>query len=180
MKELTVSCGNSVLQIRHSMDHATEICMGIPGRRLDIRMAQQLLNNPNIGTCFPGQGGEGVAAAVGGQVTHRGHRFPQLAKECIIVPGKIPGMKNRAVLCTEQKFSRMGQTLEPIGQLRQKGDGAQAVLCLGFMLRDAWVIVYQVHGTVDGQGPPVSACQKSLPLSKNSRALQFIALILPQ
>lgn len=89
-------------------------------------------------------------------------------------------MKNRAVLCTEQKFSRMGQTLEPIGQLRQKGDGAQAVLCLGFMLRDAWVIVYQVHGTVDGQGPPVSACQKSLPLSKNSRALQFIALILPQ
>ena len=66
MKELTVSCGNSVLQIRYSMDHAAEICMGIPGRRFDIRMAQQLLNNPNIGTCFPGQGGEGVAAAVGG------------------------------------------------------------------------------------------------------------------
>ena len=55
-----VSCGNSVLQIRYSMDHAAEICMGVPGRRLDIRMAQQLLNNPNIGTCFPGQGGEGV------------------------------------------------------------------------------------------------------------------------
>lgn len=160
--------------------HTAEISVGIPGRGLDVGMSQQLLNDPDICTGFTGQGGEGVAAAVGGQVTHRGHRFPQLAKECIIVPGKIPGMKNRAVLCTEQKFSRMGQTLEPIGQLRQKGDGAQAVLCLGFMLRDTGVIVDQVHGTVDGKGPPVSACQKSLPLSKNSRALQFIALILPQ
>lgn len=108
MKELTVSCGNSVLQIRHSMDHAAEICMGIPGRRLDIRMAQQLLNNPNIGTCFPGQGGEGVAAAVGGQVTNRRFYFPQSAKECVKVPGEIPGMENRTVFRAEQIFPGMG------------------------------------------------------------------------
>lgn len=92
-----------------------------------------------------------MAATVGGQVTNRRFRFPQSAKECVKVPGEIPGMENRTVFRAEQIFPGMGQMLEPVSQLRQKRNGAQTALCFGFMLRYTGPVMDQVHGTVDGQ-----------------------------
>ena len=105
-------------------------------------MSQQLLNDPDICTGFTGQGGKGMAATVGGQVTNRRFHFPQSAKECVKVPGEIPGMENRTVFRAEQIFPGMGQMLEPVSQLRQKRNGAQTALCFGFMLRYTGPVSY--------------------------------------
>ena len=45
----------------------------------------------------------------------------------------------------------MGQCSEAIGQLRQQRDGAEAAFRFGLMLCDPCLVVFQVHGAVNGQ-----------------------------
>ena len=126
--------------------------MGISGGGLDIGMTEKFLDYPNIGTGCAGQGGKGMAAAVRGKAADRRILFPKLTEKSFIVPGEIPGMEQGTILCAEQVFSGMGEMLQAVGEFRQKRDSAEAVFCLGLMLRYLGVIVYQVNSPVNGQG----------------------------
>ena len=77
-------------------------------------MPQKLLHHPEVCAGFAGQGGEGVAAAVRGQVTHGRFGLAELAKESVVVTGEVSGMQQRPVFSAEQELALVGQCAEAV------------------------------------------------------------------
>ncbi len=114
-------------------------------------MSQKLLHHPQISAGFPGQRGEGMAAAMGGQMPDGRLRLPQLAEEVVIVTGEIPGVKKRPVLGAEQELPLVRQMLQTIGKLRQQRHRPETGFRLGFALLHTDPVPAQVYSTVDGE-----------------------------
>ena len=71
---------------RKRLLHNIHIGMSIESGGLDILVTEELLDNSHVSTGSEGEGGEGMAAAVGCQAAHVGVLILQRIKEATVIP----------------------------------------------------------------------------------------------